>query len=66
MLAQPGFDLWQIAGVEYGGYLCAFFAVADHGIIGAVAQRQSQGIDKDRLACPGLTGQCGHAAREIH
>ena len=48
-------------GAEFGA-LCA----APHEFAAApLAQDQPEGVDQDRLACPGLARQYGHARLEV-
>ena len=55
----------QRGDVEIGAHLGALRPGAHHARIGAVAEREREGIDEDRLARAGLAGQRGEAARQL-
>src|SRR3546814_1077244 len=62
-------DLDRVDGVarrrvEFGGDAGLVTAVTDQAGIGAGAERQAEGIEQDRLAGPGLTGQHRQPRRE--
>ncbi len=52
-------------GVEFDAHVQAFSALAHRTRVGAVAQRELQGVDEDRLARAGLAGQHGEAGGEV-
>ena len=53
------------SGAELGADLRARRAFAHHVGVGALAEREQQGVDEDGLARAGLAGEHGEAGREV-
>jgi hypothetical protein len=51
--------------IEHGGNLALLDALSDERLISAATQGQSEGIEQDRLAGAGFTGQHGKPVGEI-
>jgi len=62
---EPGCQRRQAIDREFGGDLGTRRARPHHAPFGAVAQRQRQRVDQDRLAGAGLAGEHGQSRREI-
>ncbi|MNE31463.1 hypothetical protein D3C80_1250330 [compost metagenome] len=64
-LGQPGLGLRDIGQVEGGEDVGLVGAGAHHATVGAVAQGQAEGVEHDRFAGTGFTGDDAHAAGEF-
>ena len=64
-LVEPGHQPRQAVDHEFDRDFGTRRAAAHHAALGAVAQRQRQRVDQDRLARTGLAGEHGEPRREI-
>ena len=64
-LAQPGLGFGNLRDVEAGENVRLVGTGAYHAAVGAIAQRQAERVEHDRLAGTGFAGDDAHAAAQF-
>ena len=65
VVAQPGQGGRGVVQGELGRQFGAFGTMADHATVGAQSAEEGQGIDQQRFACAGFTGNHRHSCAEL-